>query len=532
MSEIHNTVSSLYKTIDNETFETTIEEYEHDTVVAENFHSNISGTNLAPAFSFIGDLDNGMYLKGTDNLAFAAGGVNSLDITNSSINFNQAILAPAGSESLPSHSFVADSDTGFYNKSAGIVSFSSDGDESLVLDPNGLCFPGGKYIEFIDDGNWTMGLNLDTYTSEVLSGANCIHMRIANTVNEGVQIGNIASQPLFEVSGSQSGFVTSHIPMHVPNGSLANPGYAFKDETNTGIYLKSANQIGFVINGVDVFDVNASGASTTADAHLFADGTISNPAIAFTSAPSIGFYKGFGNNLSLAMLSGNVIEFTPGQVFNYVKLTGINGTEASPGFSFNISSNAGMYQADVNNLGFSVQAVNRLNLSTTDATFSVPLDITDTTVSTSTTTGCLNLSGGMSIQEDSYTDANVHYKSSATVHTKLFRKNFNAPGTSLVFDFDDLDGGLGMGFPHGADGAATYLISLNHEDGDYDASPQTCASYIYSLSNYAGGKSCGPTSLQAINIASVVENTTNKTLTFNFSSSVGFVVVVSVMLMG
>jgi len=177
-----------------------------------------------------------------------------------------------------------------------------------------------------------------------------------------------------------------------PNGSgdirLFNTStYATIESTVDPIYIKSANAIRFDTNGNDqrmlIDNAGKVGIGTTSPAKLLhlsesADGA----KLRITRAGVSEWDFSIGNTSTLTGVGAGALELLPQTANSYfaigqagttttllhVKNTGIyvvNGSAASPAYSFVSDSNSGMYSLAADNLGFSVGGVQKIFLSST-----------------------------------------------------------------------------------------------------------------------------------------------------------------------
>lgn len=87
-----------------------------------------SGSAAAPAVTFSGDTDTGIYSSGSDALCFATGGSRRGVFTTGSFQTDVPILAPDGTNGAPGISFASDTNTGLYRigeNQLGITAFGS-----------------------------------------------------------------------------------------------------------------------------------------------------------------------------------------------------------------------------------------------------------------------------------------------------------------------------------------------------------------------------------------------------------------------
>lgn len=92
-----------------------------------------SGSVAAPAWSFVGDTDTGLYRIGNNNFALAVNGTKILDVTASSISPTVPIAAPAASTGAPAYAFAADLTTGMW-ASGGQLILDAGGSDLFFLD--------------------------------------------------------------------------------------------------------------------------------------------------------------------------------------------------------------------------------------------------------------------------------------------------------------------------------------------------------------------------------------------------------------
>jgi len=101
------------------------------TSTALNFLASDNGAVGAPAYTFANAKNSGMYAAGSNNLKFAANGVNSLTVTDS-----QVYVPLSGTAVGPAISFGA-ANLGFFSPAANVMGFSTGGVERMRLDSAG-----------------------------------------------------------------------------------------------------------------------------------------------------------------------------------------------------------------------------------------------------------------------------------------------------------------------------------------------------------------------------------------------------------
>ena len=88
------------------------------------------GSVTAPSLSFISEQDSGMYVVGTNQIGFAAGGVAQFETGNST---NPGILLDDGTDARPGLAFTADTDTGIRLGSVGVLRFIIGGTAEMIV---------------------------------------------------------------------------------------------------------------------------------------------------------------------------------------------------------------------------------------------------------------------------------------------------------------------------------------------------------------------------------------------------------------
>jgi len=134
------------------------------------------------------------------------------------------------------------------------------------------------------------------------------------------------------------------------NGSAAAPSVTFSSDSETGLYLNTAGNIGASAGGVLRANINQFGVSTV-------DGTNASPSYSWINNTNTGLYN--INNDSIGF-SANGTEVA---IMENTGLQLIDGLVTDPAFSF-IDENAGIYRVGENIIGFTIDNLNVLNITT------------------------------------------------------------------------------------------------------------------------------------------------------------------------
>jgi len=98
-----------------------------------------AGTALLPSLTFTGDLNTGFYAAGADSVAITTGGVARLFVNGSAnITVTLPLYAADGAVGAPAYSFSGDPNTGIYSAGADSLAFSTNGVLRLLINTTAL----------------------------------------------------------------------------------------------------------------------------------------------------------------------------------------------------------------------------------------------------------------------------------------------------------------------------------------------------------------------------------------------------------
>lgn len=219
----------------------------------------------APAYSFVGDTDTGMWRSAANVLDFAVAGANRLSLSFAAVSPAVPVLGVNGLVSAPTYSFAADSNTGIFRSAAGFVDIASIG--SLVAQ-----FFGGATPQLGVAAGAAAAPSL-TFFSNSNTG---IYREAANRI--GFSSNGVACA---SVDTTRFGLA---VPVWATDGAVGSPGISYILDTDTGLYRPSSNALAIACGGA------ASAAFTTTNAQ-FLDGTINNPGLTFLSEGTSGLAR-------------------------------------------------------------------------------------------------------------------------------------------------------------------------------------------------------------------------------------------------
>lgn len=103
-------------------------------------------------------------------------------------------------------------------------------------------------------------------------------------------------------------------PLAGPNGTAALPSFTFSSDLNTGMYRIGADNIGISVGGTKILDINASGliitgSLTTSDV-LLNNGSAAAPTLRFQNDTDCGMYLIAANNVGHAVNGAKVLDIS------------------------------------------------------------------------------------------------------------------------------------------------------------------------------------------------------------------------------
>lgn len=201
------------------------------------------GSTSAPAFSFGGDTDTGIYTSSSNVLAFAAAGSTPAILTSAVFRlFDVQIQAEiSGGVSAPDYSFDGDTDSGMYRSGTNQVSIATGGVETIRFEATNAVRAAGKIGAGKSPTSY-FDTSINTFSS-----ANGYGLRIVDT-DTAVDSTNILSQMEFNADGAASG--GTYISFHDGDGEI---GSIVVLNTTSVSYLTTSDAR-LKKNGVEITD--------------------------------------------------------------------------------------------------------------------------------------------------------------------------------------------------------------------------------------------------------------------------------------
>jgi len=295
-------------------------------VDALRFVALTNGSAGAPSFSWSpGNKDSGFYmLSDNASLGVSIDGKQAAEFNSSSFRSISPIHVTAGTLSNLALTFITDTDTGIYTSSANNFDISCGGVRSLNINSSNALFRSG------------------TGTTPSISFISNPATGFANSATGFINfISNSA-----EVATLKDINFSLYVPIIAANGSVSAPSLAFASSFSTGLYASAANNLDVSCGGTNVLNVSSNGIKTVA-------GGASNPSISFLTDTDTGIY--LSNPDQIAFSCGTQVRFvidSDQAIRANLRLRCINGTEASPAFSWLNDTDTGFYRTTTDNAFF------------------------------------------------------------------------------------------------------------------------------------------------------------------------------------
>ncbi len=345
----------------------------------------------APALTFDGDSDTGIFQTNPDEISFSTDGISRFIIesdgtlASTTATYESLVL---NDNDIPNRKYVEDTFVNIAGDSmTGDLTFI--GTAQLFAADGSIADPGISFGNDTDNG-FMLDTGLGVDSVGIVSGG----ALIGDFTPDGLQMRNGA-----QVIGD--------------TGSAGTPSFSFTGELDTGIFSDgTVEQFGFSTGGTQRWLMNASGhfipgAVATYDIgstgvpirNLYTDHTLAefgaagDPSYSFDSDTDTGMYRSAANEISFATDStqrwsvNTSGHFIPGAVTTYdIGSTGVPirnlytdhtlaefGAAGDPSFSFDGDGTTGMYRAASNRIGFSTGGTQRVLIDDTFFDVNVPV---------------------------------------------------------------------------------------------------------------------------------------------------------------
>lgn len=237
----------------------------------------------------------------------------------------------SGAVGAPGLSWSAETTSGLYRAGAGDFRYSISSADVIQIVSGALRVPAGSAA------TPSLSILTDTNTGIYSVGADNLGFSIGGTLRLDI---------------TTTAF-TATLPWRGPNGSAAAPTFSFSGDTDNGVYLDAANQIGVSTGGTRRFVVFNTGVQCDVNLTL-PDGSAGTPAVAFSGDANTGFYRASSDQIDAACNGTRVWRFAATFASSDQPFYVPDGSVGTPSYSFNSDPDIGMYRIGANLLGFAV----------------------------------------------------------------------------------------------------------------------------------------------------------------------------------
>jgi hypothetical protein len=289
------------------------------------------GTSLLPSLTFISDVNTGIYRVSSDNFAAVAGAtVVQQWLLNGAAP--QAAF-PDGVVATPSLTFAADTNTGLYRVSADNMGVAIGGINTVQFIPTA-----NQFLVQVQSLDGTVGVPAYSFFSDPDTGV------YRDSVND----------LKFATGGTRAFALDSNQNIRGNDGTAALPYYSFFSDSNTGLYRVGADNFAATAGGSVVQQWVLNGATAQS---LFSDGTAGIPGLSFGSDTDTGIYRSSANVLSISTAGSDKLDISSAFISSTIPFLSIDGSAASPSFSFNSDTDTGFYRDTANQIAIALAGV-------------------------------------------------------------------------------------------------------------------------------------------------------------------------------
>jgi len=304
-----------------------------------------NGTVSVPSLTYINDTNTGFYRIGDDNIGISTAGSNRVDISNDRVYVSNKLNINDGSVASPTIYFGGDDNTGFYRAGSNNIGITTGGNNRVDVNDSRVLISNKLYINDGSAASPTLAFNGDDNTGIFSESDNQINITTAGVSR-------------FDINTAR---VHTELPLYISNGTSSNPALVFNDDTDTGFYRNGANNIGISTGGSNRLDISNDKVNISNKLTLPA-GSVGSPSLSFNDEDT-GIYSVGNNNLSISTGGVNRMSISDTRCYIPNKLYIDNGAVDSPSLVFATDINTGIYRIGVDNIGISTAGVNRVDIS-------------------------------------------------------------------------------------------------------------------------------------------------------------------------
>lgn len=285
-------------------------------------YAHQSATLTTPAYSFLGDPATGLALANSNTLRFMGGSITFLDMTSSSLSFYQQVLFDT------SMSFTASSTTGLYSTGENVTTIAVNGTSAGQWDAErNVTLVGAGDINYANgQGVIMMAAATTIPTSAPIEGA-FLYVRgndlcwrassnaefILTTPHLVTPASTSTPETLVRFDGTSGTAIKSSLVHLTDQGQVQTPrGYCFVASPTSGIFSTISDTLRLVNDDVTAASFQGTGMSVE-NGHVLqlVDGSVSSPAISFSSNQTCGMHRATTNTGALGVNGVQALAYAP-----------------------------------------------------------------------------------------------------------------------------------------------------------------------------------------------------------------------------
>ena len=225
-------------------------------------------------------------------------------VANGALVSNNVLSCSSGTNLLPSVTFVGDNNSGLYRIGADNIGLSTNGVKQLDIGTSSITST--QKVIIPQGATATPSICFSTSTGSGLYNPTGNALGITTNGDDRLHIHNTYIEPFH--------------PIRNMDGSVSAPSMTFKNDTKTGIYMPSANNINMTLGGNDYLELSTSfglrlnqttGMTNAGNYRTLARGTAADPVFKYVGgADDTGiFFKASTNEPSITHTGNLVVEF-------------------------------------------------------------------------------------------------------------------------------------------------------------------------------------------------------------------------------
>lgn len=202
------------------------------------------GSNTAPSYSFAAEITTGLFRPSGSALGVTVNTVQTFQFNMASTDSSFPLRVNNGSSVSPSLTFINDSDNGLYLFGVNSLGFVTAGIDAGHINASQNWILNKQ----IQTGSGTSGgyfFSAEPTTGMFLGGTHAIDF-------------NSNGNGQIRISDSSVSFLNTGSVFLLPDGAAATPSNSFLNAQTTGLYLFSANSLGFSANGTTAGHIDSS----------------------------------------------------------------------------------------------------------------------------------------------------------------------------------------------------------------------------------------------------------------------------------